>query len=91
MVTKSDFDLSLEAEGDPGYFENRDQNNLRIIDHYRYLVGTPFTDSLCLELTGKLGRPVRGYGNRTIQLNYNPCRLNLDMDEHDVITRLFFA
>lgn len=91
MVCKTDFDLSLEAPGEPGYWDNRDQNNERIVEHYGYLVGTVFTDVLCQELSQKIGRPVRGRGNRVVLLNSDRCRLNLDMNEYNVITKLSFG
>lgn len=91
IVVKSEFDLSLEAEGDPGYFENRDQNNLRIIEHYGYLVGSVYSESLRRDLSEKISREVRSYGTGVVKLNYDPSRLNIDSDENNVITRLFFG
>lgn len=91
MADKSGFDLSLEAPGEPGYWNNLEQNNERIIAHYATLIGQKCTDGLASDLSAKIGRPVRLYGNRFVTADYRTERLNLDLDGDDVIRRLFFA
>lgn len=62
----------------------------QILEEYDYLVGHPCSDALRECLSENLnGRDVRIHGGM-VTCDYRPDRLNLAVDDHKVITRLFF-
>ncbi|MBI6883280.1 hypothetical protein [Pseudomonas putida] len=63
----------------------------KILDDYEHLIGHPYSKSLdesLVELMG--GREVR-YCGGCITLNYDPERLNIEVDASDIITDLRFG
>lgn len=90
MCTEKQIHLELEERFAPGYWEMLERNNQRILQHYNVLVGQTCTHEMVDDLTAKISRPVRAFGDYFTE-EIRGDRLNLNLDKNDVILDLFFG
>lgn len=63
----------------------------QVLELIKSVVGSPYSEELRKQVEDTTGRPTRPWGNYVATYDSRSERINLNVDEHDIIISIYFG